>query len=123
MTYHQSVCFWWICHAFATPGYMSEWLHWPKWSKNSSVSRITSRKKPRSSACVVSSFKTTPSMVGGFKSILPVGAVGAREVVGCVVGGRRFYRISSEPFEDVVLDGALFKVPVVHVGDLELATT
>ena len=27
---HQSVCRWWMCHALATPGYMSEWLHWPK---------------------------------------------------------------------------------------------
>ncbi len=30
ITYHQSVCSRWMCHAFVTPGYMSEWLHWPK---------------------------------------------------------------------------------------------
>src|SRR5258708_36863153 len=102
---------------------MSEWLHWPKWSKNSSVSRITSRKKPRSSACVVSSFKTTPSMVGGFKSILPVGAVGAHEVVGRVVGGPRFSRISPEPFQEVVLNDALLQAPVVHVAEFHLRPT
>ncbi len=61
MQYHQSVCRWWMCQALAVPGYISEWLHCPKWSKNGSVSRITSRKNPRSSVCVVSCFSSTPS--------------------------------------------------------------
>src|SRR5579864_8943700 len=52
ITYHQSVWRWCTCQALAVPGYISEWLHWPKRSKKSSVSRMTSRKKPRSSAWV-----------------------------------------------------------------------
>src|ERR1700681_774086 len=112
-----------MCHALAVPGYMREWLHWPKWSKNSSVSRITSRKKPRSSACVARSFNTTPSMVPCLTSILPIGPVGAHEIVGCVVRRHGFARVAPEPLEDVVLHEAPFQVPVVDVGDLQLSTT
>src|SRR6266571_8478590 len=63
-TYHQSVCTLWTCHPFATPAYISEWLHWPNPApKKSSVTRTISRKKPRSSECVTSSLMATPSIM------------------------------------------------------------
>src|SRR6202521_4348035 len=45
------------------------------------------------------------------------------EVVGRVVRGHRFSRVSPEPFKDVVLHDATFQVPVVDIGDLQLPTT
>src|SRR5229473_8642101 len=110
-----------MCQALAVPGYISEWLHWPKCSKKSSVSRITSRKKPRSSACVTSCLITTPSMVTGVTSRLQVGAVGADDVLNRVVRLHRFARVAPEAFQHVVLHKPAFDVPVVDVGDLELA--
>src|SRR6267142_1115410 len=108
-----------MCHALVTPGCISEWLHWPKWSKHSSVSRITSRKKPRSSACVTSSFNTTPSMAG-ISNLLPVGPVRAHPIVDRVVRVHRFAGIPPEAVEDVVFHQAALDVPVIDVGDLEL---
>src|SRR3990172_1308928 len=53
-----------MCQALMTPGYIKEWLHWPKPSaKKSSVTRMISRKKPRSSACVTRFLRTTPSIM------------------------------------------------------------
>src|ERR1700736_3507907 len=98
MQYHQSVCRWCTCQALAVPGYISEWLHWPKPEKKSSVVRMTSRKKPRSSACVVSSLTATPSIT----SVL-VGAVLADEVVDGVVRLDRLPGIAPEAFQHVVL--------------------
>jgi len=48
----------------AVPGSISEWLSWPNPSpKKPSVTRITSRKKPRSSLWVTSGFSSTPSIM------------------------------------------------------------
>src|SRR5579884_1965435 len=52
-----------MCQALAVPGYISEWLHWRKWEKNPSVSRMISRKNPRSSAWVTSCLISTPSII------------------------------------------------------------
>src|SRR4051794_26493353 len=53
-----------MCHALATPAYISEWLHCPKPApKKSSVARMTSRKNPRSSVWVTSSLMATPSIM------------------------------------------------------------
>src|SRR5713226_3907586 len=83
---------------------------------------MTSRKKPRSSACVTSFFTTTPSIaVTGATSIPEVGAVPAHVILNRVVGGDRLARVAPEAFQDVVLHQSVLDVPVVHVGDLELA--
>src|SRR5258708_21566272 len=112
-----------MCQALAVPGYISEWLHCPKCSKSSSVSRMTSRKKPRSSACVTSSLTTTPSIAFTIAmSASIVGAVVAHMVLDGVVGGDRFAGVAPEALQHVVLHQALLDVPVVHVSDLELAT-
>src|SRR5579859_6234916 len=112
-----------MCQALAVPGYIIEWLHWPKWSKNSSVSRITSRKKPRSSAWVTSCLTTTPSSsCARLASVIAVGPVRAHVVLHRVVGLDRLAGVAPEPAEDVVLHQALLDVPVVHVRDLQLAT-
>src|SRR4029077_6725246 len=122
ITSHQSVCLWWMCQALAVPGYIMEWLHWPKCSKRSSVSRITSRKKPRSSACVTSSLTTTPSIAVTVATSIPeVGALPAHVVLDGVVGRDGFAGIAPEALQDVVLHQAVLDVPVVDVGDLELA--
>src|SRR5712692_1372272 len=111
-----------MCQALVTPGCMSEWLHWPKCSKNPSVSRITSRKKPRSSVCVTSSLSTTPSMgLMGSTSSLVIRTVRAHEVVDGVVGIDGLPGVAPEAFEHVVLHETFLDVPVVDVGDLELA--
>src|SRR3984893_11575003 len=112
-----------MCHALVAPGYMSEWLHWPKRSKKPSVSRITSRKNPRSSAWVTSCLRTTPSILIDPKSSLPVDTVGAHEVLDLVVGLHRLTGVAPEAFDYVVLDAAVVEVPVVDVRDLELSTT
>src|SRR5438477_3926918 len=122
ITYHQSVWRWWMCHAFAVPGYIKEWLHWPKWSKKSSVSRMTSRKKPRSSPWVTSSLTTTPSIAFMVAmSGASVGAVLAHVVLDRVVRGDRLSGVAPEALQDVVLHQPMLDVPVVDVGDLELS--
>src|SRR5215218_1116452 len=50
-----------------------------------------------------------------------VGAVDADEVVDLVVGVDRLSGVAPEPLEDVVLHAAALDVPVVDVGDLQLA--
>src|SRR3712207_5162616 len=50
-----------------------------------------------------------------------VGPVDADEVVDLVVGGDRLAGVAPEPVEDVVLHGPALHVPVVDVGDLQLA--
>src|SRR5215218_5922277 len=50
-----------------------------------------------------------------------VGAVDADEVVDLVVGVDRLSGVAPEPLEDVVLHAAPLDVPVVDVGDLQLA--
>src|SRR5919201_4968742 len=103
MLYHQSVWRWWMCHALATPGYINEWLHCPKCSKKPSLSRMTSRKKPRSSTCVLSSFSSTPSIADS----VMVGAIFPHPVVDGVISGDRLAGVAPEPVQDVVLEGAL----------------
>src|SRR6266508_1066021 len=115
-----------MCHALVTPGYISEWLHWPKCSKKPSVSRMTSRKNPRSSSCVTSSLTMTPSMLmrslrAPGDSCLFVDAVGAHEVADRVVGLDRLAGVAPEPLENVVLHRPSVEVPVVDVSDLELS--
>src|SRR4030088_2782634 len=112
-----------MCQALVAPGYISEWLHWPNRSKKPSVSRITSRKNPRSSAWVTSCLRTTPSMLIDPKSSLPVDAIGAHEVLHLVVRLHRLTSVAPETFDYVVLDAAVVEVPVVDVCDLELAAT
>src|SRR5215217_596338 len=54
--------------------------------------------------------------------VLPlVGPVEADEVVDLVVGVDRLPGVAPEPLEDVVLHAAALDVPVVDVGDLQLA--
>src|SRR5712691_13364158 len=111
-----------MCHALAVPGYISEWLHWPKWSKKSSVSRMISRKKPRSSEWVTSSFITTPSMGPiDFTSSLVVRAISTYEVVHRVIRLDGFPRVTPETIEHVVFHQPPLDIPVVDVCDLELA--
>src|ERR1700730_6762517 len=112
-----------MCHALVAPGYISEWLHWPNRSKNPSVSRMTSRKNPRSSACVTNCLRTTPSMLMDPKSSLPVDAIRTHEVLHLAVGLHRLAGVAPETFDDVVLDATVVEVPVVHVSDLELSAT
>src|SRR5260221_9445957 len=81
---------------------------------------MISRKNPRSSACVSSSLNSTPSIVGRC-ALIAVGPLRAHHVVHFVVGLHRLARVAPETFEHVVLHQPLFEVPVVHVGDLELA--
>src|SRR5438067_9536824 len=86
---------------------------------------MISRKKPRSSACVTSSFSSTPSMMGGFAtfglaSSVLVRAVLTHVVVDLVVGLDRLAGVTPEALDDVVLHPGLADVVVVHVGDLEL---
>src|SRR5215207_2185772 len=50
-----------------------------------------------------------------------VGPVDADEVVDLVVGVDRLAGVAPEPVEDVVLHGPALHVPVVDVGDLQLA--
>src|SRR5215212_4150831 len=50
-----------------------------------------------------------------------VGPVDADEVVDLVVGVDRLAGVAPEPVEDVVLHGPALDVPVVDVGDLQLA--
>src|SRR5206468_11542262 len=50
-----------------------------------------------------------------------VGAVDADEVVDLVVGVDRLAGVAPEPLEDVVLHATALDVPVVDVGDLQLA--
>src|SRR5487761_339544 len=109
-----------MCQALVEPGYMSEWLHWPNWSKKPSDSRITSRKNPRSSACVTSCLRTTPSITAP-KSSLPVHPVGADKVLDLVVRLHRFACVSPEALDYVVFDQAIVEIPVVRICDLELA--
>src|SRR5947199_9720192 len=80
---------------------------------------MISRKNPRSSACVSSSFSSTPS-IAGF-SLIAVGPLRTDHVVHVVVGGDRFARVAPETFEHVALHEPLLDVPVVHVGDRERA--
>src|SRR5437899_12883264 len=51
-----------------------------------------------------------------------VRAVGTPEIADRVVGGDRLTSVTPESIEDVVLHLAVVEVPVVDVGDLELAT-
>src|ERR687894_3269366 len=51
-----------------------------------------------------------------------IGPVNADEVVDLVVGVDRLAGVAPEPVEDVVLHGPALHVPVVDVGDLQLAT-
>src|SRR5258708_35303203 len=81
---------------------------------------MISRKNPRSSACVSSSLSSTPSIVGRC-ALIAVGPLRTHHVVDLVVGLHRLARVAPETFEHVVLHQPLFEVPVVHVGDLELA--
>src|SRR5215472_5805719 len=116
MQYHQSVCFRWMCQALAVPGYISEWLHWPKCPKNSSVSRMISRKKPRSSVWVTSCLITTPSIIG----LVLVGAVSAYEVIYLVVGINGLAGVPPEALDDVVFHRPPGDVVVVDIRYLQL---
>src|SRR5450759_408833 len=109
-----------MCHALVAPGYISEWLHCPKWSKNPSDSRITSRKNPRSSACVTSSLMTTPSITDP-KSSLPIHPVRPHEILHLVVRLHRLACVPPKALDYVVFDQVVVEIPVVHIGDLELA--
>src|SRR6266540_1406675 len=101
------------------PGYISEWLHCPKCSKNPSVSRITSRKKPRSSSWVTSSFSTTPSMpLKGATSRLAVCTVGPHEVIHLVISVDRLAGVAPETVEHVIFHESPLEIPVVDVRDL-----
>src|SRR5207244_3484570 len=110
-TYHQSVCTLWMCHPFATPVYISEWLHWPNPApKKSSCTRMISRKKPRSSECVMSSLMATPSIMSGLETleivngrdhllhfvIAQFGIHRQRQNLGCRALGLR-KRLASQP--------------------------
>src|SRR5918911_3604690 len=107
MQYQRSVCRRWMCQALVTPGYMSEWLHCPKCSNSESVSRRISRKKPRSSACVTSSFSSTPSMAASGM----VGAVLPDPVIDLVVRLDRLPGVAPKAFDHVVLHRALGQIP------------
>src|SRR5919197_3388778 len=108
-----------MCQALAVPAYISEWLHCPNPSKKASVTRMISRKKPRSSGCVTSSLISTPAIACTLS--VPVDTVRSHEIVDRVVRVDRLARVSPEAIDDVVLHLVSLDVVVVHVRDLELA--
>src|SRR5919108_1504197 len=66
------------------------------------------------------SYRTGARLHQSVVSVL-VRPVDADEVVDLVVGVDRLAGVAPEPLEDVVLHGAALDVPVVDVGDLQLA--
>src|SRR6266704_5028424 len=75
-----------------------------------------------SSSCVTSSLSSTPSMACSGEALIAVGPLLADHVVHLVVRAHGFARVAPETFEHIALHEPLLDVPVVHVGDLELAT-